>query len=233
MGFKQFLLEKREKDYKFAEVVNASIKAYGKLPDDCKRFIDEWETSNWSKGELEQAFKEHSLCYGEIVKAFHPVKTLLKDQFGDSIRLFRGTKNNRNSSDNDRMLFSWTYDENLAKEFAYGVGKFHDIPSDEDIEQAVQQYEQTGFVKFGNYKYKRLSDNPKYFGIYSKNNRFITDSDDLRKTLLRNRKTDKESNDDRLNKGTVHLTDVNIDDIVWITNRLGSKEFIVLLNPHS
>jgi hypothetical protein len=229
------LLERIHQGKEFAQVVAASKRAFANLDEDCQRFITEWETANWDVGKLEAAFKgKAGFCYGEITKAFSPVKALLHQIFGDTITLHRGQRNlSPDQLNMDRTLFSWTFDERVAKDFA-GQGKrnLYDIPSVEDIDKAVAQYEKTGFVKFGKYKYKRSQEYPEYAYIYDKNNDLVTDAgEDLRQHLIDDREARIHDNEVQKKRGDVKTFQIKIDDIAWITNNLNSKEFITHINP--
>jgi hypothetical protein len=228
------LLERIHQGKEFAQVVAASKRAFNSLDHDCQSFISEWETANWDRGKLEAAFKGKSgFCYDEIVKAFAPVKALLHQIFGDTITLHRGQRNYSEDKLNmDRTLFSWTFDERVAKDFAgQGSRNLYNIPKVEDIEKAVARYERTGFTTFGRYKYKKSQEYPDYYYIYDKDNNMITDGDDLRKQLMRDREGRIHDNEVQKKRGEVKTFEIPIDDIAWITNNLNSKEFITHINP--
>lgn len=216
----------------FGQLVNMSNKAFDSLSDDAKWALDEWETGGWDVGKLNKAYNDSSSVIKEIQAAFAPVRAKMHELFGDTIKLHRGQ---RHFSDDElsknRDLFSFSFDENVAQRFAQG--RLSKVPSEEDIQKAVQQYERTGFVAFGNKKYKRNSEYPQYFNIYDKHNNFITDGDDLEDLLISDRQDAIDYNKSRESRGDVYTIDVPIDKIVWLTNRLNSKEFIVALNPLS
>ena len=226
----QDLLESKESK-NFGHLVNASIKAYDSLSYDAKRALDEWESNNWDRGRLVKSHSEGTGVIDEINTAFEPVRKLMHRLFGDTIKIHRGQRHFKpDQLSKDRNLFSFSFDENVARAFAHGRIK-HKVDSIEDIKKAVATYERTGFVSFGNKKYKRIPETPQYFWIYDRNNNVITDGDNLEELLMDNRKHQLMNKQEDEAKGEVHSIDVPIDKIVWLSNRLGSKEFIAALNP--
>lgn len=224
---------------KLGQLIAISKKAYQSLPEDAQRAIREWETAMWDEGDLSNAYRNKSELLNVIAKAFQPVKEKMHELFGDTILLHRGQRtladkgkirNDTGDFNEKKVLFSFSFDENVAKSFAYGRHQYN-VPSEEDIKKAVQQYERTGYVKFGNKHYKRMKDNPKYYGVYNSNRNFITDGDDLEYDLMSNREILLGYQKDNESNGSVKSIEVPIDKIVWLTNNLNSKEFIVALNP--
>jgi hypothetical protein len=100
------------------------------------------------------------------------------------------------------------------------------IRTDAEIDKLVDQYNRTGYVKVDGVQYMRVKDNPKYYWIY-RGREQITDGDDLRDELIGNRDWRQSRKDKRDKGGQVIAKDIDIDKIVWITNELNDKEFIV------
>lgn len=225
------LLEKQNKDHNFALIVHASIKAYKSLSSNSKRIINDWQRYNWNTGALEKGVQTGSDELNEINKAFLPVKQLLKQKFGHNITLYRGQRNHSESDiDKNRKLFSWSYDKNVAAEFAHEP--LYKETSDGEIARAVEQYNKKGFVKFRGYIYLKSKRYPNSYNIYKASDKdFITDGDDLEHDLKSNQQDTKSLNDSRRKQGSVITRKIDIDKIIWITNQLNSKEFIVALNP--
>lgn len=226
----QDLLESPESK-NFGHLVNASNKAFAGLSYEAKNVLDEWESNNWDRGRLNQSHSEGSGVIEEINSAFKPVRELMHKLFGDTIKLHRGQRHFKaDKLSKNRQLFSFSFDENVAKAFAHGTikHKVHDLAA---IKKAVADYERTGFATFAGKKYKRIPDNPKYYWIYDRNNNIITDGDNLERELMRTRDSQLLNKQEDESQGEVHSLDVPIDKIVWLSNRLGSKEFIVALNP--
>ena len=216
----------------FGKLVNASHKAYDTLSYQAQSVLTEWESANWDTGSLSQSHASNNEVMQEISQAFAPVRALMHQLFGETIRLHRGQRAvTPDRMTPNRQLFSFTFSEKVAKDFVFGTHKFRDIPSIEDIKAAVKQYERLGFVTFDGSKYKKSKEYPGYFNIYDSRNNHITDGKDLEEWLMRTRSQNIESQDERKAGGQVHTIDVPIDKIIWITNRLNSKEFIVALNP--
>lgn len=218
----------------FGILVNMSRKAYNALSYEAQYALSEWETANWDVGRLNDSHQKGTDIIKEINAAFAPIRAKMRELFGDTIKLHRGQ---RHFSDDEmstsRELFSFSFDENVAKSFAHGKA-VPPPPTKEEVDKAVAQYQRTGFVKFGSRKYKRSREYPGYYDIYYTNNTLESDGhleDDLADRLHNYRKYLEEYRDKRESQGDVHTIDVPVDKIVWLTNRLNSKEFIVALNP--
>lgn len=218
----------------FAKLVNMSNKAYRALSYEARMALDEWETANWDRGRLNASHREQGDIIKEINTAFAPIRTKMRELFGDTIKLHRGQRHfSDEEMSTNRELFSFSFDENVAKAFAHGKPS-PDPASVEEIQKAVEQYKRTGFVKFGSRKYKRSKEYPGYFDIYYNNNTveaYGNSDDELEDRLMRSREYALEYRAEREAKGDVYTIDVPVDKIVWLTNRLNSKEFIVALNP--
>jgi hypothetical protein len=224
---------------KLGQLINASKKAYASLPDEAKRAVREWETANWDEGKLSDAYRNKNELLKTINDAFAPVKQKMHQLFGDTITLHRGqrtlapkgeVRDFTGDFNEDKVLFSFSFDENVARDFAHGRHRYN-IPSDDEIKRAVAQYNKTGYVQFGGKHYKRLKDYPNYFGIYDRYRRYITDGDNLEELLMGYKGQNERNKEEAESKGSVKTVEVPIDKILWITNNLGSKEFIVALNP--
>jgi hypothetical protein len=137
----------------------------------------------------------------------------------------------------NRNLESWTSDIRVAEYFA-GLRQrqtskerqLYKIPSLEEVDKAVRQYERTGFLKFGNQYFLRNKENPEYYNIYDRNKDYVTDGNDIRRHIKSNIKWSEEINTERLGKAKVLAEPIDKNKIVWITNNLNSKEYIVRAN---
>lgn len=224
------LLESPESQ-KLGHVINAANKASKSLSYDAKKAIEDWQYANWDRSKMQQSYHDKDGLFHEIQQAFEPVKSVLKQLFGDTIRLHRGQRHIKDEDKSqNRPLFSFSFDEQVAKDFAHG--KLDKESSEEDIDAAVKQFERTGFTTFRGQKFKK-TDNPKYYNIYDRRNDFVTDGvvAQLRDDLAKIAQHATSYNDERRARGSVHTIDVPIDKIFWVTNDLNSKEFIVALNP--
>lgn len=222
---------KTDESRKLGHVINAAKKAVNSLSYDARRAVKEWQSSNWDTGTLQRSHINKDEIFQEIEAAFAPVKATLKAMFGDTIRLHRGQRTFKDGeySSDERPLFSFSFDEQVAKDFAHG--KLDRESSQEEIDDAVERYERTGFTTFRGKKFKKNTTYPNFFDIYDKRNNYITDGDDIRKTLTSMAADATDYNSERRERGKVYTIDVPIDKIFWVTNDLGSKEFIVALNP--
>lgn len=224
---------------KLGQLINASKKAFDSLPYPAQRAVHEWESANWDEGDLSNAFRNKNELLQTINKAFAPVKQKMHELFGDTITLHRGQRTLAPKGEirdftgdfnEKKVLFSFSFDENVAKDFAYGRHRYN-IPSDDEIKRAVDQYEKTGYVQFGGKHYKRLKDHPDFFGIYDKYRRKVGEDDNLEDLLMGYKGQNERNKEEAESKGSVKTVEVPIDKILWVTNNLGSKEFIVALNP--
>jgi hypothetical protein len=114
---------------------------------------------------LEKAYgmvpdKKSLLIRQQLADAMAPIRKYLKDTYGDRVDLHRGyAKHNPSSADDAtevRNLLSFTTEHNVAKSFA-GVmtAKGPKVLTDEQIDQLVQKYQNTGQVKIFGYRYVR------------------------------------------------------------------------------
>jgi hypothetical protein len=138
-----------------------------------------------------------------------------------------------------KFLESWTDDKKVAEGFAglrgpkgKGGHFIYKVFTDTEIKKAVDQYNKTGFVAFNKKKYSRYTEDPKYFNIWDMGNNHLTVSDDIEHWLKSDNDEAKELNAQKLAKVQVLEENINTKDIIWITNKLGSKEFIVRKSRH-
>lgn len=222
MRASDFLVEK--------QYINLAKKAYDQLSDQAKVAIDQWEAANWTEGLLAKHISANDKIAQEIEKAFAPVKATLPDQ----IKLYRGIiKQEDYDSWKKATLESWTDDKRVAEHFA-GLrqahswkSNLHNVETEEQIKKLVDQYEKTGFLKYQNKYYVRNKEQPQYYNIYDRNKQFVTDGDDLLADLTGDANWKQELNQTKQDKAFVYEEMISKDRIVWITNSVNCKEFIV------
>lgn len=204
--------------------------AYAHLSGDAKRAIDEWETSNWTGGSLEEHISANDDVAQEIEAAFAPIRQHLPD----TISLYRGIIVDDSYKGWEKgILHSWTSDSRTAELFAglrYGKkwkSLLQKVLSDAEIAKMVAQYERTGFLKTESYYFIRNKEAPQYYNIYSKYKSFITDGDDLAEKLHSDNDWIEERNEKLKNSAKIFHEEIPRERIVWITNQLNCKEFIV------
>lgn len=218
-----------------SQAINLARKAYASLSPEAQSVIDAWESMNWIGGPLEQHILAGDEIAQEIEAAFAPVR----DSLPERVRLYRGyVPDAAWTSWQRKHLESWTTDRRVAEHFAglrarqdSGNSLLYDVPTDAEIQQAVAQYERRGYVKFGNKHYVRNRDNPRYYNIYDRRREFVTDGDDLLASLKSDQAWMQKLNDERTQRSQLIERDIAREDIVWITNNLGSKEYIVRVQP--
>ncbi len=218
-----------EESKKYGYIVRLTIKANQSLSSEARHAIAQWQQSGWDNGPLQKSYNDKDAIYQDITRAFAPVKEKLKELFGDTLKLHRGQKNypDEELSPDSRQLFSFSFDERVATEFAHP--KIHKQYSDEDVERALEQYRRTGFVQFDGKKYQRIND--EQYNVYDKYNRRTDIGDDIEWTLGNIAHSTTERNARAKTKGQVHTMDVPVDSVFWITNSLNQKEAIVAMNP--
>lgn len=209
--------------------ISLSKKAWNGLSDDAKEAISSWERSQWINGPLEQHIKNNDSVAHELRIAMKPILDSIK---GDTVTLYRGTS--KETLDEKRFLQSWTSSEKVARHFAgFSSSQTKDRPtsykthSPEEIEQAVKYFNEKGFVKFDNKYYVVNKEDPSYYSIYDRDRNYLTDGDDLLDSLTSDNNDKIESNDRRLKNKIVLKKTFDKNRIIWITNNLNSKEYIV------
>ena len=223
MKIQEIIFERKE--------IGVAKKAYMSLSPEAKHAIDSWESSNWIDGPLEHHFKNNDEIAQEIEQAFKSVRDSIP---GQTIKLYRGIiHDNSFKTWEKKYLESWTSDRKVAEHFAGlrsrqdGPSSIHNVVSQEDIDRMVSNYEKTGFLKFSGKYYVRNKEQPKYYNIYDKNKQFVTDGDNIKDDLMSDAKWRAEINKEKLEKGEVIEKDIDKNKIVWLTNNLNSKEYLV------
>lgn len=215
-----------------SKAISLAMKAYANLSSAARYAIDSWEAANWHTGSLAKHIEANDDIAQEIETAFQPVRDSIP---GDTIMLYRGIIPIQNYDDwKNRTLESWTSDKRVAEYFA-GLRyrqtskerHLYKILSNNEIDDIVRKYEKTGYVRFNNLYFLRNKENPKYYDIYDKDKQYLTDGDDLREHIEDEMSWRKEFNAEKLGQAQVFAEPIDKNKIVWITNNLNSKEFIV------
>ena len=152
--------------------------------------------------------------------------------------IFGDSRDNTYQKWEQKILESWSSDRRVAEHFAgmrsvKGYGRDVTFPSllrpvmpPELIDRYVEQYERTGFVKIGRRSYVRSKENPRYYQIFNGHEN-ITDGDNLRRDLERDAEWSTEVNQQILDRGKIFEEEVPRERIIWLTNSVNCKEFIV------
>lgn len=223
------LIENR--DYALAK------KLFGTLSSHAQSYLNHWEMVNWDKGDLSVSFESNDPIAQEIYQKFEPVRDMIRRREGDHITLFRGIIDDENRPLRaGRQLFSWTSSRHMAEVFA---GKdLRDSKrslrpiSDQDVQAALQRYENKGFTTFYNKKYIRNKQAPQYYNIYDRHNQYVTDGDNLEREL--NHVQDYVN--DAIKKmheyeGRVVEKSIPVEDIIWVLMGGNANEYIVKGHP--
>jgi hypothetical protein len=226
------LFERHNKNLNLAAIISAARKAKSSLSTDAAIAVEAWQSTNWDSGKLEMAFRENGPLAKEITEAFAPVLEVIRNVCGSTITLYRGQrKYEQHELTTNRVLFSWTGDEKVASHFLYAHKPYKEI-TDAEINAAIQQYKKNGFCKFAEYSIKKSADNEGFYNMY-KGREFIGDGyeDEMLADFQERQSDRRESNEENKPQGELVVREVPVELIVWVTNDLNSKEFIVKLNP--
>ena len=213
-----------------SNIFGLAKKAYASLGHQAQNAIANWETVNWTEGDLATHIKNNDDIAAEIEAAFAPVRAALPPK----VSLYRGIiRDGSFTTWQKGILESWSSDKRVAEHFA-GLRtskewkeKLKKVRSEAEIDQLVAKYEASGFLKIDGRYYVRNREHPQYYNIYNSRKSFITDGDDLKKDLMSDSEWNEQYNQDLLSKAEVFSSEIDRDRVVWITNSLGSKEFIV------
>jgi hypothetical protein len=229
-NFKSFLNERAE--------IGLAKKAFVTLSSPAKSAIDEWERAGWEHGRLVKSLNANDKIAEEIYTTFAPIREKMKKVYGSKIKLYRGIILDNTQYDKNKKYESWTSDKKIAEVFAgyrrFDIQKKHpsffaEPISNDDIKKAMSSFKKLGFTTFLGMKYAINKKYPEFYNIYDRNRQFVTDgdTDDLENKFKKKQKEIETFNKERLKGGKVFEKTFDIDSIVWISNSLDSKEFIV------
>jgi len=221
------------KDFYFLESLQISLskKAWDKLSSEAQQAIISWEASNWVGGTLEKHIKANDSVAKEIKQVMKPILDSIK---GDTVTLYRGAT--KEIMDEPRFLQSWTSSEKVAKHFAgLSSSQTKDIPltyptyTQKEIDDVVEKFNKTGYVKFDNQYFIVDKKNPKYYNIYDKERNLVTDSEtsEFRNNITSSYDERIDLNNKRTKDKVVLKRTFDKNKIIWISNNLDSKEYIV------
>lgn len=219
-----------------SQQINLARRAFESLSSEAQSAIHDWEMANWIGGSLERHIKANDEIAQEIERAFAPIRATMPK----TLHLYRGLRPNETKKDwQNKYLESWTSDPRVAKCFAglytkHGSkyrSRLRKVPTDEEIAEALHKYETKGFVKFLGHFYLRSQKNPEFYQLYDLNREHITSgkSSWLKKQFKDTQIERQQHNDNLLRKSCLIEQDIPRENIVWLTNNIGSKEYIVRL----
>jgi len=204
------------------------------LSPEARNVVSEWQSYNWHTGSLTLSYKENSDVYKEIYNTLEPIRQKMRQKYGPTITLYRGERTYEDDG-KERHLESWTASKKEAGFFAglntrSGQSRTNvNNYTDEEIHDFQDRLNKNGYVKVGKTMYVRNKEHPQYTNIWQ-GNELITDmnTDGLEKYLKDAREDKKQYVKKIENEGRVIEKQIPIENIVWITNDLGSTEFIVI-----
>lgn len=211
--------------------ISLAKKAFEKLSRTAKDAILQWQRDNWIGGQLEQHILRNDDVAKELRDAMKPILDSIK---GDEIELFRGTRTS--NLNQPRLLESWTSSEQVARYFAglsmsqiSEIKPHRKIHSVDEIEDAVNEFKRKGFLKFNGYYYLMNKNDHNSYWIFNSERQLIVDGNDLKYDLITNNE-DSIKIKNSLNDSIVLRKKFNKSNIIWITNDLNSKEYIMRVN---
>lgn len=188
--------------------------------------------------QLETAIAENGEVAAEIEQAFAPVRTLIEEKYGPTVKLYRAQQAvdwdpnvhyGSRPDTRERAVLSWTSDPKFADHHV-GVDPRRDRPDipEEKIAQLEQEFEAQGEITVRKgVMLKREADGS--IGIYDDAvGGFVTDTDSVRSYYAdqnRYRAEDRDRNAKKREK--IVTADVPLSEVVWVTDRAGQSEFIV------
>jgi hypothetical protein len=214
-----------------SDVFALAKRAKATLGSDAQRAIQQWEAANWTGGALEKHFIAQDAVWQEIDAAFAPVRARLPVV----VTLYRGLALDTGYEGwKTGVLNSWTSDRRVAEGFAgwrnHGPGfesYFRDILTDKEIDRLVDAYDRIGYTTYMGRHYVKNKSAPQYYNIYDRHRNFITDGDDIRDEITSWNDDLIERNEETRRRGKVLNEEIDRDRIVWLTNSLNCKEFLV------
>lgn len=219
-----------------------------RLPPEAARAVDDWvggthdaltngttggimnsdllEKAYGGKGGFLTSSVDPAIVREQIEAAAAPMRQALKEQHGDTLRLYRVQEPVAPGSE-PRALLSMTSDPKFAQSYAGA----RDVPapySEAQIRAAEKKLAESGEVQIDRHTLRPNPENPKYLDIYDRNGEYVTDTDSVRAFIDDEngwRAADERARDKKSSR--ILEYDVPVDEVVWFTNRFGQNEFIV------
>lgn len=175
----------------------------------------------------------------EIEAAFAPVRESLREQVGDTVRLFRAQKPVPEGrkvvgfDSDERAVLSWSTDPDFAQQWAGVRRKPAKLFDEGYIKEKEAAFNKDGRVDMPGGRWlekvtERIrGDDVTYIAIMASDG-MVTDAESVRsyiESINEGREFNNKEDDKR--RADVIVADVPVDDIVWISDRAGQSEFIV------
>jgi hypothetical protein len=213
-------------------IIPAAQAAERSLSQRSKDALDGFQRGVFNKG---NAIERDAEVQADIERVFAPVRELLRETFGDTVKLYRAQ--NRDTGSGERSMLSWSFSTEGKKA---GAGAF--MPrtwpkrSDDEIERIITQLRDRGHVTVGGNRYVRSNKWPEagddYFMIYDRYGSVVTDMVGL-KSLRDSLKWDNDFADEQNaeRKKDLYAADVPVEQIKWIMTDALSTEAVVARDP--
>lgn len=219
-------------DSALASIYAMAKGAEDRLSYDGKRALERWLSFNWDTGSLALDYQNgEGGTFNELYQAFEPIRAQMRKVYGSDVLLYRGMKAGGKVPDNENRLYSWTFDEQVAKEYAFPKqAQITEPLSDDQIQRLLQRYDQTGIIRYRSYYVKRQKDDPEFFDLYDQRKQHITVSDDLEQFIRDSEQDIVDRNTEMEESGSVSAKRIPVDDIVWLA---ANKEKEVIVKGHA
>lgn len=238
--FKEYLIEIK------APEVNISNRLLKSMPHNAHSAITSWEYSQWTTGELEQAYRSKNTVWKEVESYADQLRDVLRKQHGNTIRLYRGLLSGEDASKYDgRQLHSWTARKEIAAVFA-GLARstggrdvklnkdaktskpFLITLTDQQAKDIQNRVMRDGKAIYDKMLFKTSLQNPDYVDVYTRKatRGYSFFGDELKANLaswlIRRREDEKAYLEDYRSRGSdrgyVVMADIPVDDVVWVLN---------------
>lgn len=179
----------------------------------------------------------------ELEAVFHPVREGLRQQYGNTIRLYRVQTaipdaeptviRGSAPADGQRAALSWTADKAFADYYA-GIQKNKPPIPEQTIVDLEEKFANSGEVKIPGTPYT-LKQEDGGVSIYDPAvGGFVTDTESVRTFVNDINKQRAELAGENADKAKLIVTaDVPLDDVLWASDRAAQTEFIVRNKPES
>jgi GNAT superfamily N-acetyltransferase len=205
--------------------------AEASLSPEAKRAVDSFQMGVYSEARL-NAIESDEVIRAEVEEAFDPVREILRQWFGDEVRLYRVQDKTPTGT---RKVLSWSF----SPEARGGAGEFkrpeRPLVTEAGIEKIIGQLRDKGHVSHRGERYVRSKlapEYPEYFMIYDRNGNVVTDLtslDDLREHIRWDNSFEMEQRDE--SRKAMYAANVPVEQIKWIMANAISVEALVERDP--
>lgn len=199
--------------------------------------VARWDTERFQMGVFDRrnSIEVNPQTQAEMEKAFAPVRELLRQSFGDTVRLYRTQDRNPTG---ERTLFSWSFSPDPSGGAAEFMPSKRPVRTAADIGSIIETLRSRGFVSVDGNRYVKSDKWPDapddYFVIYNRYGNYITDMvgvGSLREDLEYRAKNAEQENTAISDSKAMYSADVPVEQIKWIMPNAMSAEAVVARDP--